>query len=238
MVKLVHELESQQLANLILKNQIANLQANTNQKIQKSLSNSPVLFKSNGVSYSPITSASNTPSPITNNESKLNSLLNLNQFQSDDQGSLSSNNKSPDDKEDNINNDNENVDNGEDSEDDEQNSDDELMNANANNDESNDNETTTQAVLNKSSTSNELNGGNYQTFFKTKQKDSSKQTKLNDLNDSTAHQSKSRTSSQTSPKTPKSALLERRRKAVFELLIQDTYPSGKLILFFSMFNAW
>ena len=45
-------------------------------------------------------------------------------------------------------------------------------------------------------------------------------------------------STSASPKTPKSALLERRRKAVFELLIHDTYPSGNsfaLYLSFSLF---
>lgn len=38
-------------------------------------------------------------------------------------------------------------------------------------------------------------------------------------------------SSLASGKTPKSALLERRRKAVFELLRHEIYPSGKLIVF-------
>lgn len=238
MVKLVQELESQQLANMILKSKIASLQANTIQKI-KSLSNSPILFKANGVS--PVTSAANTPSPITtaNNESnKLNSIFNLNQFQSDEHGSPGSN-KSPDDDNNNHNNNtkednrddntNENGDNNnlDDLIDDEQNSDDEM-----NNDESNDNETNLQTKFGMKSTSaaQELDGGSYQSFFKTKHKQDSSslnKSKLTDLNDST-QQSKTRSSSSTSnPKTPKSALLERRRKAVFELLIQDTYPSGR-----------
>ena len=39
-------------------------------------------------------------------------------------------------------------------------------------------------------------------------------------------------STSNSSRTPKSALLERRRKAVFELLIHDTYPSGTTSFFF------
>lgn len=239
MVKLVHELESQQLANLILKNKIASLQAasntNINQKLNqiKSLSNSPIL--------------SNTSSPINTINTTNNNTTNQNQSD----GFTSSNKSNLNDEEENIffqnkikhkqneeeeyaNKITENLHEFNDIDDD-----DDL-----NNDEVDDSDED-EVFIDKGE--EDLRNMDLDDKFQKLEntyKNKRKTTKDQSINiDLKNEESRSLLTSKTSstsasPKTPKSALLERRRKAVFELLIHDTYPSGNsltLYLSFSLF---
>jgi len=226
MVKLVHELENQQLANLILKNKIASLQAasntNINQKFNqiKSLSNSPIL--------------SNTSSPI-NTINTNNNITNQNQSDG-----FTSSNKSNLNDEENIffqtkikhkqneedeyaNKITENLHEFNDIDDD-----DDL-----NNDEVDDSDED-EVFIDKSEEDlrNMDLDDKFQKLentYKNKRKITKDQSINIDLkNEESRPLLTSKTSSTSaSPKTPKSALLERRRKAVFELLIHDTYPSDE-----------
>ena len=273
MVKLVHELESQQLANLILKNQIASLQqaaCNSSQKLNpiKSLSNSPI----NSSTPSPInnnTCSNETPKLLNNSNATTtttnnnNNSNNNNQFQSDDHGSLNSS-KSP------LNGDSDGIFNFKSSikstcqvEDEDENKNEEDINGKndeeteyieENNNEENDDydeeiyEESDERYAKIAQDGPEFNviKNKQNKLIKTKQKEMKsngfEKTKLFDQqvvdNTGTSISSLTRqtSSSSSSPKTPKSALLEKRRKAVFELLIHDTYPSGNFFLHFTLLN--
>jgi len=236
MVKLVHELESQQLANLILKNQIASLQAATNTSINqklnqiKSLSNSPIF--------------SNTSSPINtiNNNIINNNNNNLNQNQSDVSTCSSKSNLNDEEniffqnkikhklnEEEEYNNKiAENLPELNDIDDDELNIDEVDVS-----DED-------DVFIDKGEDLRNMDTDDkfhkLENSYKNKRKAKDQSNNIDSKNDEfTASISVNRSSAisktpstSASPKTPKSALLERRRKAVFELLIHDTYPSGNI----------
>ena len=239
MVKLVHELESQQLANLILKNKIASLQAasntNINQKLNqiKSLSNSPIL--------------SNTSSPI--NTINTNNNNTTNQNQSD--GFTSSNKSNLNDEEENIffQNKIKHKQNEEEEEEEEEYANKITENLHEfndiddlNNDEVDDSDEDEVFIDKGEEDLRNMDLDNKFQKLENTYKNKRKTTKDQSINiDLKNEESRSLLTSKTSstsasPKTPKSALLEKRRKAVFELLIHDTYPSGNsLNLSFSIF---
>jgi hypothetical protein len=255
MVKLVHELENQQLANLILKNKIASLQQaasnSSSQKLNsiKSMSNSPI--------------NSSTPSPNNNNNTCSNETLKLlnnsnatatninnNQFQSDDHGSLNSTKSPLNVESDGIFNFKSSIKSTCQEEDDENKNYEENGYMDENNNEEDDDydeeiyEDCDERYLKIGQDGAEFNGikNKPNKSIKTKQKemrsngvDKAKpldQQTVDNASTSISSLTRQTSSSSSSPRTPKSALLEKRRKAVFELLIHDTYPSGKIIFHF------
>lgn len=239
MVKLVHELESQQLANLILKNKIASLQAasntNVNPKLNqiKSLSNSPIL---SNTSSSPI----NT---INNNNNTTN------QNQSD--GFTSSNKSNLNDEEENIFFQNKIKHKQNEEEEEEEYANKIAENLHEFNDIDDDDDLNNDEVDDSDEDEVFIDKGEedlrnmdlddkfqkLENTYKNKRKTTKDQSTNIDLkNEESRSLLTSKTSSTSaSPKTPKSALLERRRKAVFELLIHDTYPSGNSLTLYLKF---
>jgi hypothetical protein len=242
MVKLVHELESQQLANLILKNKIASLQAasntNVNPKLNqiKSLSNSPIL---SNTSSSPI----NTINTNNNNNNTTN------QNQSD--GFTSSNKSNLNDEEENIFFQNKIKHKQNEEEEEEEYANKIAENLHEFNDIDDDDDLNNDEVDDSDEDEVFIDKGEedlrnmdlddkfqkLENTYKNKRKTTKDQSTNIDLkNEESRSLLTSKTSSTSaSPKTPKSALLERRRKAVFELLIHDTYPSGNSLTLYLKF---